>query len=291
MKVMFAGKIRSRSLSAWLVLIVLVLLVVPVGAQEFRIGIMQDQKGSAEKYAALEQYLKGFGIEVRLLEASSYAVAARMFTDGQVDGMFSGSGVAGSMMIKEIAYPLLRPVSKQGHSTYWAVVLTRKGAPNFTATADYFRGKKVIYCALASSGEFFFRSINGANQAASVLFTAPSHGEAISALAEGKADIAIVKNWVWEEVKGKYPNVEQVGSDSGQNPDGTLIISKKADRKAMEKVAQALLALEKDDGATAAAVRDKMGINGFILTSANDFRHTIDLLRRAGVKADFSFAF
>jgi ABC-type phosphate/phosphonate transport system substrate-binding protein len=284
---MTAAMVRSSSLSALLVLIVLVLLVASAGAQEFKIGIMQDQKGAAENFAPLELYLKGFGIEIKLLEAASYAAATRMFAEGQVDGMFSGSGVAGSMIIKEVAYPLLRPVSKQGYSTYHAVVLARKGAPKFTATADYFRGKKVIYCALASSGEFFFRSISGANREAIILFTAASHGAAISALAEGRADIAIVKNWVWEGVKGQYPHLEQVGSDSGQNPDGTLIISKQADRQAVQKVLQALLALAKDQGAAAAAVRSTMDIDGYIPTTAMDFRHTLELLRRAGVKADF----
>jgi ABC-type phosphate/phosphonate transport system substrate-binding protein len=262
-----------------------------VGAQEFRIGIMQDQKGVAEKFAPLERYLKDFGIDVRLVETDSYSAASRLFRDGQVDGMFSGSGVAGTMIIKDLAYPLLRPLDKQGHSTYWAVILAPKGAPKFTGTADYFRWKRVIYCALASAGEFFFRSIPGANQEANILFAAPSHGEAIAALAQGKADIAIVKNWVWEEMKGLYPHLEQVGSDAGENPDGTLIISKRADRKAMEKVSQALLALEQDQGEAAAALRDILNIRGYIRTTNIDFRHTLKLLRQAGVKGDFDFAF
>jgi ABC-type phosphate/phosphonate transport system substrate-binding protein len=285
---MVADLVRLCALFA---LTVLLLSGNPAMSEEFRIGIMQDEKGAAEKFAPLEKYLQGVGIEVKMVEAASYAAAARMFAEGRVDGMFSGSGLAGSMIIKNVAYPLLRPVSRQGQSTYRAVVLARRGAAKFAPSAEYFRGKRVIYCALASSGEFFFRSIGGANKEANILFAAPSHGEAISALAEGKADIAIVKNWVWEGVKGQYPHLEQVGSDSGQNPDGTLMISMQADRRAVEKVAKALLALGQDEGAVAAEVRKTLAISGYLPTAAADFRHTLDLLRRAGVKVDFDFSF
>jgi ABC-type phosphate/phosphonate transport system substrate-binding protein len=290
MNTMFAAMIPPRVLLLFAA-IVLVLPVAPVCALEFKIGIMQDRKGSAEQFAPLEKYLKEFGIEVKMVEAASYPIAARMFAAGEVDGMFSGAGIGGSMIIKGVAYPLVRPVSEQGYSTYWAVVLAPKGAPEFSAEADYFRGKRVIYCAMASTGEFFFRSIRGANREANIIFTTRSHGEAISALAEGKADIAIVKNWVWERVKRDYPHIEQVGSDSGQNPDGTLMVSHRADRKTTEKVAQALIALEQNEGPAAVEVRDKLGISGYTPTSITDFRHTLNLLHGSGVETNFDFAF
>ena len=52
--------------------------------------------------------------------------------------MFSGSGIAGCMIIKDLAYPVVRPVSNGGWSTYWAVVLAPKGSPRFTQDAAYF---------------------------------------------------------------------------------------------------------------------------------------------------------
>lgn len=82
-----------------------VLFPAPVYA-EFRIVIMQEKKGSAAKYRPLLDYLKNSGIEASFVAARSYPHAAELFTTGSVDGMFSGSGIAGCMIIKDLAYPI-----------------------------------------------------------------------------------------------------------------------------------------------------------------------------------------
>lgn len=260
-------------------------------AEQFRIGLMQAQKGAAEKFASLEKYLRGKGIDIKFVEAPNYPAAARMFANGEVDGMFSGSGVAASLLIKDVAYPLVRPINQAGHSTYWAAIVAPKGAAKFTRAGSYFKGKKVIYCSLASSGEFYFRALPGAVKAASNISLAKSHGDAIQAVSEGKADIAIVKNWVWDDLRGSYPGLEQVGNDPEQNPDETLIISKRAERKAVEQVAKVLLGLKADNGPEAKAVRNQLKISGYIITTAIDFKHTLEMLKAAGVGPDFNFSF
>jgi ABC-type phosphate/phosphonate transport system substrate-binding protein len=258
-------------------------------AQEFRLAIMQAQKGTAVKFKTLEAYFEKHGIQTRIVVPENYTAAAQMFADGRVDGMFSGSGVAGAMLIRKVANPLVRPVASNGTSTYWAVVLTRKGAPRFDGRADYFKGKKVASCALASSGELFLRSIPGARAAVAELKIVASHGDAIEAVKRGEADIAIVKNLVWDNLQAQYPTLERVGSDNGQNPNDTLIVSAKTDQAFVKKLMETLLALKSDPGTEAAAVRRDLGIQGYILTSAADFRHTLGLLQRAGVGEDYSF--
>ena len=52
-----------------------------------------------------------------------------------------------------------------------------------------------VGCQSHSSGEFYARSILGSKRK---LLKASSHGMAIDALSRGKADIAIVKNRVWD---------------------------------------------------------------------------------------------
>jgi ABC-type phosphate/phosphonate transport system substrate-binding protein len=203
--------------------------------------------------------------------------------------MFSGSGVAGAMIIKKVAFPLLRPVANNGTSTYWAVVVACKGAPTFDGRADYFKGKKVASCALASSGELFLRNIPGARAAVAELKIVGSHGDAIEAVKKGEADIAIVKNLVWDNLKAQNPTLEKVGSDNGQNPNDALIVSAKTDQAFVKKLMETLLALKSDPGPEAAAVRRDLGIQGYILTSAADFSHTLGLLQRAGVGPDYDF--
>jgi len=258
-------------------------------AAGIKIGIMQAQAGDARKFQPLLDYLKKKGIAASFVTADNYPAAAEMFAKGHVDAMFSGSGVAGAMMIRNVAKPLVRPVNQDGTSTYSAVVITKKGAGKFTGSADYFAGKRVIFTALASSGEFYFHSL-GASKA-KTLMLASSHGAALDALNRGQADVAIVKNRIWDKDKSKYPGLEQVGKDSNENPDNTLIISTKLDAASADNLSSILLGLGHDSAAEAKAVKDSMKISKFIATSAKDFKGTLRLLKKAGVTPTFNFKY
>ncbi len=259
-------------------------------AEQFRIAIMQDQSGAAEKFAPVLEYLTKKGIKTTFVIAQDYPAAAGMFAVGSVDAMFSGSGVAGFMILKDLAKPAVRPVDKNGHSTYWAVVIAKKGAPKFSGSAEYFRGKKVIFASLASSGDFYFHSLPGAEDVKATEINVASHGAAIEALNKGIADVAIVKNRVWDTLKDDYPNLAIVGKDNGENPDGTLIISRNVPSVLAAKVSEALLEVKNDTSVEAAAVRQSLGIQGFIKTTLKDFEHTLSLLKKADVTKTLNVA-
>lgn len=262
-----------------------------VMAADFKIAIMQDKAGAARKFKPLLDYLTQKGVNAKFITAKDYPAAASMFATGKVDAMFSGSGIAGTFIIKGLAEPVVRPVSKSGWSTYWAVVLAKKGSARFNSRADYFKGKKVTFASLASSGEFFFRSIPGSADASKRMMKAASHGAAIDVLNRGKADVAIVKNRVWDKEKGKFPGVERVGEDQGENPNGTLIASKNANASTVKKVSGILQGLKADTSALATSAKDSLGITGYIATTDEDFKHTIGLLKRAGVSESFNFKY
>ncbi len=278
----------------WICLVVIALMAaVPAAAKvdQLKIAIMQDSAGDAQKYAPLVEYLKTKGIEVTFVGTSTYPEAAKKFASGEVDAMFSGSGVAGIMIIKDVAVPVVRPVDQAGLSTYWAVVVAPKGAPKFTGTADYFKGKKVIFCALASSGEVYYHTLPNIEHVNATIMKAGSHGAAIETLSRGMADVAIVKNRVWDKMKANFAGLELVGQDTDENPDGTLIISKKTSHALVEKVSAALLAVKDSTSPEAKAVRDGLKINGYVKTTKEDFKHTLSLLKEAGVDKTFAFAF
>jgi ABC-type phosphate/phosphonate transport system substrate-binding protein len=262
-----------------------------VSAEVFKIAIMQDQTGAAKKFQPLLDYLSQKGVAASFVAASSYVSAAGMFKNGEVDGMFSGSGVAGAMIIKELAVPVVRPVDKDGYSTYWAVIIAPKAAKKFTGSALYFAEKRVMVTSLASSGEFYFRSLPDARQSKAMLLKATSHGAAIEALGRGEADAAIVKNRVWDKIKDKYPGLTLVGEDKGENPDGTLIVSKKMNSALVAKIAAILLGIENDVSPESQAVKTSLEIQGYIKTTPKDFEHTLSLLRNAGVTKAFNFLY
>ncbi len=254
-----------------------------ISAPQFRFAIMQDQPGAAEKYEPVLDYLSKKGINATFISAQDYPSAAGMFAVGSVDAMFSGSGVAGFMIMKGIAVPLVRPVDLNGNSTYWAVVIAKKGAPKFTGSSNYFNGKKVVFTSLASSGDFYFHSLPKAEAVNATEINVASHGAALEALHKGIADIAIVKNRVWDRMKQDYPDLAMVGGDQEENPDDTLIVSKNVPFALANRVADILLALKDDPSPEAESVRTSLGIKRFIRTTEKDFEHTFLLLKKADV--------
>jgi ABC-type phosphate/phosphonate transport system substrate-binding protein len=258
-------------------------------AAEIRIGIMQAQAGDARKYQPLLDYLGKKGLPATFVTASTYPAAADMFAKGQVDAMFSGSGVAGALLIKEVAEPLVRPVNQDGTSTYSAVVVVKKGKDKFTGSGEYFAGKRVIFTSLASSGEFYYHSL-GASKAKEIM-QAASHGAALDALSRGQADVAIVKNRVWDKEKSKYPDLEQIGKDKTENPDNSLMVSKKLAGGTAAKLASILLGLGNDTSDEAKAVKESLKITKFIKTTHADFKGTLAVLKKAGVTKSFAFKY
>lgn len=268
--------------------IVLAALISGIGhAAELKIAVTQAQAGDARKYQALLEYFTKKGLPASFVTSQDHAAIADMFAKGEVNAMFGGSAIAGTMIIKEIATPVARPVSTDGISTYAAVVVAPKGAPRFNGSAEYFSGKRVIFSALASAGEFYFRSL-GPSKAKETL-KAANHGAAVDALARGQADVAVVKNHVWSKEQGKYPQLEKVGEDKGENPDGTLIVSNSMDQATLQKIAGILLGLKDDASPEASAAKDSLKIQGFIKTTMNDFKHTISMLKKVGITKDFAF--
>ncbi len=206
--------------------------------------------------------------------------------------MFSGSFVAGIFIKKEVAKPIARPVLNNGATTYKAVVIAKEGTKPF-AGIDDFRGKKVAYTLLASSGEAFVRGLLPAGEKPESIYTpvpAASHLIAINAVQSGAADYAVVKNMVWDPAK--FPGLALVGEDKGENPNNTLIMSNAAAGKHGEEVKRLLLKIESDTGAQAAEVKKLFGIKGFIATTNADFSHTFEIFEKANINAktfDFKF--
>jgi ABC-type phosphate/phosphonate transport system substrate-binding protein len=268
-----------------------------VAAEVFNVVIMASKNPRKEgpKYKALGEYIKAqssdiSGVEMKI--AKDYADAARLFQSGEVDGMFSGSFVAAILIKKGLASPLVRPVSKNGVHTYKALVAAPKGSAKFAGISD-FKGKKVAYCSLASSGEVFARTLLNPGEKPEDHYTvvkAKSHGAALNAIKSGAADYAVFKNLIWDPAA--YPELEVIGGDEAENPNNTLITSKGATDKFGKGLGMILMNLEKDNSALANKVKEAFGIKGFKETTEADFAHTFSIVEKANIDpATFNFQF
>ena len=90
----------SRSIVCCL-LVIFAVGIMPgiLNAEEFKIAILQGDQSSAQKYEPLVAHLAQTGIRVDLIEVPTYQAAARMIASGEVDAMFNGPGIPGSMMV------------------------------------------------------------------------------------------------------------------------------------------------------------------------------------------------
>lgn len=252
-------------------------------AQPFRIALLESEEGASEKYLPLVKYLKKKGIDASFVPAKNYIHVSKMFESDQADGMFSSASIAGVLIIKDVALPVVRPVTRHGWSTSWAVVVGAKGSPKFEENAAYFNGKNVAFTSFDLSGDFFYRAIQGIADSDVKVVTEESHVEAVEAISRGVADVAIINNRVWDKIKAKYAGLEIVGEGSGKNPERTLVFSKKTDVSTSARVKEILLALERDKSAEAKAVKTGLDIKGYAETTLEDFSYAISILEKAGV--------
>lgn len=291
------------ALALLLILPALSLPLPALGKDAVTLAIMvaADPVKEAPKYEALSLYIKGKSEKIgsiKLHIARDYPDAARLFRSGEVQGMFTGSFVGAVLIKKGLARPVVRPLWPGGTSTYHALVVAKKGTPKFTGIGDFAPGpdgkrKIIAYCAIASAGEVYVRSLLPAGVHPTDRFSplvSTSHQAALDALARGIADYAVVKNTVWDPAR--YPSLEVVGTDSRDNPDLALILTPDAHNRYADDLTRILVGLEKDTGEGAVRLRATFGCKGFISTSVADFFHTYWLMEKAHIDAKtFDFVF
>lgn len=92
---------KLSRMAVFCVIVVLSLGVMPgvIKAEEFKIAVLQSHKVSPQTYEPLEEHLAKIGVMVRMVEVPTYEMATKMFSAGEVDAMFSGSGIPGSMFV------------------------------------------------------------------------------------------------------------------------------------------------------------------------------------------------
>lgn len=92
---------KSSRVFVFCFIVVLSLGLMPgvIGAEEFKIAVLRTGQDNPAPYQPLAEHLAKTGVAVRLVEAPTYETATKMFTEGRVDAMLSGSGIPGSMFV------------------------------------------------------------------------------------------------------------------------------------------------------------------------------------------------
>jgi len=67
-------------------------------AEDYKIAVVQKESMDAQSFAALVDHLAKRGVAVTLVDAPTYREVPGMLSAGKIDAMFSGTGIAGSMI-------------------------------------------------------------------------------------------------------------------------------------------------------------------------------------------------
>ena len=291
---------KRRNLPIFSCSIILALILVPglfFGVTlKFVIIASQDSRIEMPKYKALAEYLKLKIPEIEYINlqiASDYPNAVELFKSGKADGMISGSFVAAVLIKKDLAVPVVRPVSTKGFSSYKAIIVAKKGTKKFKGIED-FKDKKVAYIELASAGEVFVRSLLAGKSPESLFIPVlvKKHQIAVNAVKACEADYGVVKDLIFDPAI--YPGIEIVGEDSGAevNPNDAIILNNQTYKTLGPKIESSLLSLEKDTSETAVNLKKIFDINGYIKTTPESYTHTYGLMKKALIdpkKFNFNF--
>lgn len=269
---------------------------------------IRARPGEAEKFAPLAEYLKSHGLTVEFFGMPNDAASVHKIQSGEVDVMFAGSTLSTIMIMKDIAYPVARPLNKKGENGYHAIIVTMDpDMPEYDGTAGYFAGKRVVAAKNRTAGELYLVALVNADPSVKIkdrpskfeknpdakeieLVNAKDHGSALSALKSDAADVAILNNQEFSLLASKYPGCRVVGEDSANNyPSDTVMASKKADPKLIERLKKALLALRDDNSPQAKILKDSKNVDQYAEATGDNFKSTMNLLDKLEIGKDFEY--
>jgi ABC-type phosphate/phosphonate transport system substrate-binding protein len=224
------------------------------------------QEGKAK--AMTEALSANSGITVQPRIAKSYPEILSAFATKQPNLVYSGSFVQAIIASRKLGTPMVQ--SADGKEMYAGIlVCPRDKDPESILRSS---PQQISFARGASSGESTAKAATGGKAAVSV----NSHGEAIKAVQDGRAQAAVVKDWWWLDNEKNHGNLRsyRIPRFSDQkNPDNILTASNTVPRDLVEKLVLAALV-------SSAA----FGENSVVLPfDAEQLSFSLELLRQGGI--------
>jgi phosphonate transport system substrate-binding protein len=211
------------------------------------------------------------------------------FKDLDLDGAFFGS-FTGALAIEKMGVePLARPQYVDGASTYYGMVLVRKGS-GIRSAADM-KGKRMVFVDKATTAGYllplnYFHSIGIEDYRSwfGEYYFSGTHEDAILDVLNGLADVGAAKNTVFYRMaarNGRIPRELEILATSPHVPANGLAV--RSDLSPSLKAAlkrQLLLMHENPPGQT---LLNDMGIDRFIETTVGDYQPVFEYAAGIGL--------
>lgn len=276
--------------------LLLLFLAAPLPAhgqpQELVIGMEPEHNifTQMETYGRLAAYLsQKSGIPIRLTIMSRYGEVLRRFKALRLDGALLNSYTA-TLAIDELGMePIARPVNLAGDADAHGLIFTRRdsGIGGFAEM----RGRSFAFVDPATTEGYLFplawlkkRGGGGPDTFFSRHFFTGSHASAISAVLDGRADLGVAKDRVYNRQIAKDPTITQelvILEESPPTPDTTFCLKNEIPADLKAKLSGILLEMDKNrEGREVLAA---IGSLRFTRASRQDFDIVRQMEKEAGL--------
>ena len=260
---------------------------VPKEPLKIKIGLIpeQDIRKMAARYEPLAEYLsKKLNMKVVLVYLDNYAEVCDKFIYKQLDAAFFGSFSYALTHVKAGTEPIARP-DYQGVSTYRGLIVAREDS-DIKNVSDM-KGKRLALVHQATYAGYLYplyyfkeHGVDNPEAYFSKIIFVESHDKAIFAVLRGEADIAAMKDLVYQRVIRENPDLEKklvILSASESVPSNALCVNKNLDPVLKNKLKDALLNLNNDTEAKP-VLESLGGATKFVETRDEDYRHLYDII-------------
>lgn len=230
MKKVFASTIAAVILCS--------MMLTSVHAAEINCWFPPDWSSKAQQAQDITKALSDkTGLAIKPQIAKSYPEIIKAFSTSDQNLVYVGSFVQAIIKARDLGTALVQNID--GKDLYSGVMVYTKGRN----PKDILKNSpaEIAFAKAASSGETAAKAATDgkANMAKA------NHGEACDAVAAGRAQAAVVKNWWWEKNKDKYPTLDMYkipGISIDKNPDNVLTASKSIPADVQAKISTAAIA-------------------------------------------------
>jgi len=191
----------------------------------------------AQAKAITDALTANSGVKVTPRLAKSYPEIFSAFATNQPNLTYAGSFAQSIISARKLGTPLVQ--SADGKEMYSGILICPKDKDPETILKQ--SPQQIAFAKGASSGESTAKAATGGKAEISVA----SHGDAVKAVVDGKAQAAVVKDWWWLNTEKNYSNLKSYripGFSEQRNPDNVLTASNAVSKSVAEKITLAAMA-------------------------------------------------
>ena len=261
--------------------------------REITIGLIPEINifKQSKKYELLGSYLTSrTGIKVNFTMFTQYGDSIDLYQGRKLDGAFFGSFAAVLALDKLEIEPLVNQLNMNGTKTSRGYLFVRKDS-GIMEFKDL-KGRVIVYVDKATFTGYVFpiaylreNGVTDTDKFFSEYYFAGSHDVAIMEVLDGKADIGVAKNTVYDSLAKEDPRIEKellIIAESSEVTSSGLSLNIYIDSTIKEQILQALLSMDKDPEGI--KVLRELGHKGYIESTRDDYRGLLNIIENVGIE-------